>query len=93
MNAEKLIGAGDLVSIGHQPKLYVVYNVDESSKCSLIGIEMNDTGDNERMLKYEEEIKYLVLHNPNEIADCSCLAAIQENVLGGVDMTSYLENV
>ena len=90
MNAEKLIGTGDLVSIGNLPKLYVVLNVNEG-KCSLIGIEMTEKHDREKMVKSEEDLKYLILHSRSEIDENSCLAAIQESVLADVDMTPYIE--
>ncbi len=89
MNAEKLIGTGDLVSIGHQPKLYVVLKV-EADKCTLIGLEMTEQHDREKMVKYEEDLKYLILHSRCEIDENSCLAAIQESILADVDMTPYI---
>lgn len=90
MNTEKLIGTGDLVSIGHQPKLYVVLNVKDG-KCSLIGLEMSERHDREKMVGCEEELKFLTVHSRSEIEENSCLAAIQESVLADVDMTPYIE--
>lgn len=91
MNAEKLIGTGDLVSIGHKPKLYVVLNVNGDGKCSLISLEMSERHDREKMVKSEEDLKYLILHSRSEIDENSCLAAIQESILADVDMTPYIE--
>ena len=83
---------GSLVTIGNTRVMFVIGQLSET-KALLFGLTMNTQHDHFKIVRYEEELKYLVLHDESEITPIGALKDLQDCILENRDVSSVAEDI
>lgn len=83
---------GSLVTIGNTRVMFVIGQLSET-RALLFGLTMNSQHDHFKIVRYEEELRYLVLHDESEITPIGALKDLQECIVEGRDVSSVAEDI
>ena len=83
---------GDLVTVGNTRMMFVIGMIGEGSAL-LYGLNMNAAHDHFKIVRYEEEPKFLLLHDESEITPIGALKDLRDCILEGRDVSSVAEDI